>query len=74
MKQGQATNSTPDRKTEPRSVAVCPAGVANLGLAQGDHADCGDFTPRMTPLYEGRGYAAPDIRATTNKSGSQGKY
>lgn len=75
MKQGQASESGPaDRKMEPTSRTVNPGGAGNIGLAQGDHADCGDFTPRITPLYAGRGYEAPAIRSTTNKSGSQGKY
>lgn len=59
---------------EPNSTAVNPGGASNLGLAQGDHADGKDFAPRITPLYAGRGYEAPAIRSTSNKSGSQGKY
>lgn len=75
MKQGQASVSgAMDRKMEPMSRAVNPGGAGNIGLAQGDHADCGDLNPRMTPLYSGRGYSAPPIRTTSHKSGSQGKF
>lgn len=75
MNQGRASVSGPaDRKVEPKSTAVNPGGVANLGLAQGNHADGKDFTPRITPLYAGRGYEAPAITSTSHKCGSQGKY
>lgn len=75
MMQGRATiNGALDRKTEPNSRAVNPGGAGNIGLAQGSHADGCDFTPRITPLYAGRGYEAPAIRNTSHKSGSQGKY
>lgn len=73
MKQGTSHDSM-KVKMEPRSTAVNPAGVANLGEAQGNHADCGDLPVKMTPMYAGRGYQAPAIRSTSNKSGSQGKY
>lgn len=74
MKQGTSNSSDGERKMEPMSRAVNPAGAGNLGLAQGNHADCGDLPMKMTPLYAGRGYEAPAIRSITNKSGSQGKY
>lgn len=75
MKQGRASISGPaDRKQEPMSRGVSPAGAGEIGLAQGNHAEEGDFTPRSTPLYAGRGYEAPAISSTSNKSGSQGKY
>lgn len=75
MKQGRASVSGPaDRKQEPITHAVNPSGVGNIGLAQGSHAEEGDFTPRITPLYAGRGFEAPAIRTTSHKSGSQGKF
>lgn len=74
MKQGMASSHVTDKKTEPTSRAVNPGGAGNIGLAQGDHADCGDLNPRMTPLYAGRGYEAPAIRIVSHKSGSQGKF
>jgi hypothetical protein len=75
MKQGRASVSGPaDRKMEPISRAVNPGGAGNIGLAQGSHAEEGDFTPRITPLYAGRGFEAPAIRTTSHKSGSQGKF
>lgn len=75
MMQGRASVSGPaDRKIEPRSSAVNPGGAGNIGLAQGNHAEEGTFTPRITPLYTGRGYEAPAIATTSHKCGSQGKY
>lgn len=75
MKQGRASVSGPaDRKMEPNSRVVNPGGAGNLGLVMGNHTEDGTFTPRITPLYAGRGYEAPKIRTTTNKSGSQGSY
>lgn len=75
MMQGRASVSGPaDRKVEPTSRAVNPGGAGNIGLAQGNHAEEGDFTPRITPLYAGRGYEAPKIATTSHKCGSQGKY
>lgn len=73
MKQGTANNSMKG-KTEPRSVIANPGGADGLGQAMGNHAECGTFTPRITPLYAGRGYEAPAIRNTTSPKGSQGKY
>lgn len=75
MKQGRASVSGPaDRKMEPISHAVNPEGAANLGSHFGNHTEDGTFTPRITPLYAGRGFEAPAIRATSRKSGSQGKF
>lgn len=74
MKQGTSNSMRGDQKIEPRSTAVNPGGAGNIGLAQGSHADGEDFTPRITPLYAGRGYEAPAIRTTLHKSGSQGKF
>lgn len=75
MMQGRATfHGTVDQKTEPTSRAINPGGAGNIGLAQGNHAEEGIFTPRITPLYAGRGYEAPAIATTSHKCGSQGKY
>lgn len=73
MKQGTSHDSMKG-KTEPKSTAVNPGGADNLGQAKGNHVDCNTFTPRITPLYAGRGYEAPAIGSTSHKSGSQGKY
>lgn len=75
-KQGRADISGPaDRKVEPSTKDVNPGGVSNLGRAHGNHAtDTGTFKPQITPMYNGRGYEAPPIRNTSNKSGSQGRY
>lgn len=75
MKQGQASSSGPgSRKQEPRPTIANPGGADGLGQAMGNHADSGTFTPRITPLYAGRGYEAPAIKSTSRKSGSQGSY
>lgn len=74
MKQGVSNHTIGSQKTQPNSTAINPGGAGNLGLAQGSHAEEGDFTPRITPFYAGRGYEAPAIRNTTHKCGSQGKY
>jgi hypothetical protein len=76
MKQGRASISGPyDRKVEPSSRAVNPAAVADIGNKQGNHAtDSGTFTPRISPMYEGRGYEAPMRGTTRHNSGSQGKH
>lgn len=74
MKQGTASSTQPEKKIEPRSRIVNPGGAGNIGLAMGNHAEEGTFTPRITQLYADRGYEAPMIRTTSHKSGSQGKF
>lgn len=75
MKQNvPSTVTRGDTKQEPQSTAINPGGVGNLGSHFGNHADCGDFRPRITPMDAGRGYSAPAIRSTSHKSGSQGEH
>lgn len=76
MKQGRADHSgRSGAYREPRSTAINPGGVNNLGLVQGNHAsDGGTFRPRITPMDAGRGYSAPGVRSTSRKGGSQGRY
>lgn len=74
MKQGRADNTSLEGRRMSAPRMVNPGGAGNIGLAQGNHAEEGDFTPRITPLYAGRGYQAPSIRTTSHKSGSQGKF
>lgn len=75
MKQGQASRSGPGcQKTEPVPQAINPGYAGNIGSHFGNHAECGDFTPRITPEDAGRGYRAPGIGSTSHKGGSQGKY
>lgn len=74
MKQGSGNAIRGDMKTEPISRAVNPGGAGNIGQHFGNHTEDGTFTPRITPLYAGRGYQAPAIASTSHKSGSQGKY
>lgn len=76
MRQGRADSSGPrGQKVEPRSTAVNPGGVANIGSAQGNHTTDNDgFKPNITPVDAGRGYSAPPIGGRCHKGGSQGKY
>lgn len=74
MKQGSGNSTKGDMKVEPMSRVVNPGGAGNLGQHFGNHTEDGTFTPRITPLYAGRGYEAPAIRTTSHKSGSQGKF
>lgn len=74
MKQGTSHSSNSGRKSEPSPKAINPGGAGNIGQQFGNHAECGDFTPRITPMDAGRGYRAPGIGTTSHKGGSQGKY
>ncbi len=66
MKQGRATHDgSASTKVEPRSHAVSPEAVDQLGQALGRPGK---------QLYEGRGLEAPMAGETTHKSGSQGRY
>lgn len=67
MKQGQAQSShSGSTKTEPRSRAVNPAAVAELGIIES--------RVNSLPLYEGRGLEAPMRGTTIHHCGSQGKH
>lgn len=66
MKQGTGNSRMGDMKVEPKSRAVNPGAVSDLGVHQ--------IRTRSEPLYAGRGYKAPMVGASTSKSGSQGKH
>lgn len=67
MKQGQASSSKmASTKVEPKSKAVNPAYVSELGVHQ--------VRTKSISLYEGRGLKAPMAGECTHKGGSQGKY
>lgn len=53
-------------KVEPKSRAISPGAVSNIGVKQ--------FYTKSQTLYKGRGYEAPMKSQKTNNSGSQGKY
>lgn len=76
MKQGKASiGGKHDQKVEPRSRAISPGAVSYLGNKQGNHTtDTGDFSPKLDPWDQGRGYMAPMIGAKRHKGGSQGSY
>jgi hypothetical protein len=65
MKQGQSTSKMAGTKIEPRSRAVNPKAVAEIGVHQ----------VRKSPvnLFEGRGLHAPMVSKTVHPKGSQGK-
>lgn len=67
MKQGRATTSiVGSTKVEPKSKAVNPAYVAELGIDES--------RVNSLPMYEGRGLEAPMVSETSHKCGSQGKH
>lgn len=67
MKQGRATSSGPaDQKVEPKSQAINPHSVADIGIKQS--------YVRSEPMYIGRGIEAPLAGSDTHRSGSQGKH
>ncbi len=67
MKQGQASSSiVGSTKIEPRSHAINPEAVANIGVQH-------HYTTSV-PMYEGRGLKAPMVGETSHPSGSQGKH
>lgn len=75
MKQGTGNRTMGDQKVEPNPRVVNSGGTNNIGRPHSNHAtESGTFTPNITPLYGGRGYEAPEVRSTSNKSGSQGRY
>ena len=77
MKQGKAN---PDGRTgwkrEPKSNAVSPAGVSQIGSSLGNHVtdDGRPLRNLAVNMYEGRGYAAPMKSIRTRRGGSQGSY
>jgi hypothetical protein len=75
MRQGRATvMGRLDGKVEPRSTAVNPAAVSQIGISLGNHCEEGDLNPSYPSVDAGRGYSAPGIGTTTHGKGSQGKY
>ena len=78
MTQGRATHSSSGAtKVEPKSHAVSPAAVSQLGIKQGNHASdtgTGHVNVNLPPLYEGRGLQAPMVGTTCHPAGSQGKH
>ena len=73
MKQGSGTSSHSGGKVEPRSMAIRPAGVAQIGIAQGTHVmDKGEMHGAFERMHAGRGFKAPmDMSVTHHKGGSQ---
>ena len=77
MKQGRATHSgSGSTKIEPRSKAISPSAVSQIGIKQGNHASDSGHTARVKkiPMYEGRGLEAPMKGKTSHNKGSQGSY
>lgn len=77
MRQGRNTSHLDDYKIEPKAMAIRPAGVAQMGSAQGNHAqDAPGRTLNPTEkMHQGRGFEAPPLAGCKpHHSGSQGKY
>jgi hypothetical protein len=75
MRQGRATiMGRLDGKVEPKSTAVNPAGVANIGISKGNHAENKDLNSNYPSVDAGRGYSAPGVGTTVHNKGSQGKH
>lgn len=77
MKQGRRVSHMGESKTEPKSMAIRPAGVAQMGSAQGNHAqDAPGRTLNPTEkMHQGRGFEAPPLASCEpHKAGSQGRY
>jgi hypothetical protein len=76
MKQGQASRTDRYGKVEPRSRAIGPANISQLGNVLGNHVTGkGEiFKGAPEPYDIGRGYSAPMNRTKTHKGGSQGSY
>ena len=73
--QGRADRSGPGgQKINPRSQAIDPGGVSQIGTSIGNHTERGDTDYRGEPINGGRGYRAPGIGTKTHNSGSQGSY
>lgn len=73
--QGRADRSGPGgQKIEPRSQAINPGGVSQIGTSIGDHYEHGDTNYRGEAINAGRGYRAPAIGSKTHNKGSQGSY
>ena len=66
MKQGTGKSSVSATKVEPKSRAVNPEAVSELGIHQ--------YRTKSISLYEGRGLEAPMAGKCVHKGGSQGKY
>lgn len=76
MRQGRASRDNNDgRKVEPRPRAIVPAGVAEIGIAQGNHVtDHGSTGYGGVNMYGGRGFKSPRDRSVEiHRGGSQGK-
>lgn len=76
MRQGRASRDVSEGgKREPRSHAMNPPGIAQYGIAKGDHVTDGGGTGyRGEPKHVGRGYSAPhDDGRKVHPSGSQGR-
>jgi hypothetical protein len=66
MKQGFASRTVLEKKTEPKPYKVTPAYTAHEGISVHYKKD---------PMHSGRGYKAPkDEGVEHHKSGSQGRH
>jgi hypothetical protein len=66
MKQRRAPTIHTGTKVEPKSKAVSPEYVSEIGIKQ--------FRTEGKQLYKGRGFEAPMVSRKTHKAGSQGQH
>ena len=75
MKQGKAPTVQSGHHVEPKSKAINPEYVAQMGNAQGHHVmEKGDIPFRTVSMYGGHGLAAPECKTTFHTKGSQGRH
>jgi hypothetical protein len=65
MKQGEATRSVTEVKTEPKPQVINPAWAGQYGNAVDPKA--------VEHMHAGRGFKSPPIGSTTHQCGSQGR-
>lgn len=62
-------------KVEPRSRAISPAAVNEMGVSYGTHlTDNRETSGGQSPLTTGPGLKAPMAGSSTSNKGSQGRY
>jgi hypothetical protein len=71
MKQGRASRENPYRKYEPRTHAIVPAVIAQIGQAQGNHVtNRGSTGYGGVDMMAGKGYEPP--KGPSQRSGIGG--
>lgn len=75
MKQGSGNSRMGQTKVEPKSRAMNPGAVGQIGIALGTHVtEEGEVHGAAEKMHTGRGYHAPKVECGNHPSGSQGKH